>query len=41
LLIDHGIDNIEDVSEIDLVLLRPYDQLIAEIQRDISAFNNK
>jgi hypothetical protein len=41
LLIDHGIDNIKDVSEIDLVLLRPYDQLIAEIQRDISAFNNR
>lgn len=41
LLIDKGIDNIKDVSEIDLVLLRPYDQLISEIQRDISAFNNK
>ncbi len=41
LLIDKGIDNVKDVSEIDLVLLRPYDQLISEIQRDISAFNNK
>ncbi|MHA1978449.1 MAG: hypothetical protein ACW98F_04850 [Candidatus Hodarchaeales archaeon] len=41
LLIDHGFDNLGDVSEIDLVLLRPYDQLIAEIQRDISIFNNK
>jgi hypothetical protein len=37
LLIDKGIENVEDISKIDLVLLKPYDQLIAEIQRDISA----
>ena len=41
LLIDQGFDNLEDISEIDLVLLQPYDQLISEIQRDISVFNNK
>jgi hypothetical protein len=37
LLIDKGIANIEDVSKIDLVLLQPYDHLIAEIQKDIAA----
>ena len=36
LLIDKGIENIEDITKIDLVLLKPYDQLINEIQRDIS-----
>lgn len=40
LLIDQGIDNLDNISEIDLVLLKPYDQLISEIQRDISIFNN-
>ncbi len=40
LLIDQGLENIEDVTKIDLVLLQPYDQLIAEIQRDISVFND-
>ena len=37
LLIDKGIANIEDISKIDLVLLQPYDHLIAEIQKDIAA----
>jgi len=37
LLIDKGIANIEDVSKIELVLLQPYDHLIAEIQKDIAA----
>lgn len=37
LLIDKGIENIEDITKIDLVLLKPYDQLITEIQKDISA----
>jgi hypothetical protein len=40
LLIDQGIDNIDNISEIDLVLLKPYDQLISEIQKEISIFNN-
>ena len=40
LLIDQGLENIEDITKIDLVLLQPYDQLIAEIQRDISVFND-
>ncbi|MHA2054370.1 MAG: hypothetical protein ACW99F_12305, partial [Candidatus Hodarchaeales archaeon] len=41
LLIDRGIENIEDISKIDLVLLKPYDQLIAEIQRDILLFTSE
>jgi len=38
LLIDEGITNVEDVSKIDLVLLQPYDHLIAEIQKQIATF---
>ena len=41
LLIDKGIDNIEDISKIDLVLLQPYDHLIGEIQKEIATLNNK
>ncbi|MCK4849142.1 MAG: hypothetical protein KAT16_08965 [Candidatus Heimdallarchaeota archaeon] len=37
LLIDQGIGNIEDISKIDLVLLQPFDHLIAEIQKEIAA----
>ena len=37
LLIDQGIANIEDISKIDLVLLQPFDHLIAEIQKEIAA----
>ena len=36
LLIDKGIADIEDISRIDLVLLQPYDHLIAEIQKEIA-----
>jgi hypothetical protein len=35
LLIDKGIDNIEDISNIDLVLLQPFDQLISELHKEI------
>ena len=38
LLIDEVITNVEDVSKIDLVLLQPYDHLIAEIQKQIATF---
>ena len=41
LLIDKGIANIEDVSKIDLVLLQPYDHLIAQIQKEIATLNGK
>ena len=41
LLIDKGIADIEDVSKIDLVLLQPYDHLIAEIQKEIASLTNK
>lgn len=37
LLIDQGIANIKDISKIDLVLLQPFDHLIAEIQKEIAA----
>ena len=40
LLIDQGLDNMENMSSIDLVLLKPYDQLITELQRDISLFKD-
>ena len=40
LLIDQGLDKIENMSAINLVLLRPYDQLIRELQRDISLFRD-
>ena len=41
LLIDKGIANIEDITKIDLVLLQPYDHLIAEIQKEIAILNDE
>jgi hypothetical protein len=40
LLIDQGLENIENISAINLVLLRPYDELITELQKDISLFKD-
>jgi hypothetical protein len=40
LLVDQGLENIENMSAINLVLLRPYDQLITELQEDISLFKD-
>ena len=40
LLVEQGLDNIEKMPTIDLVLLKPYDQLITELQRDISLFTD-
>jgi hypothetical protein len=41
LLIEKGIDNVEDIEKIDLVLLQPYDHLIGEIQKEISTINGQ